>query len=320
MKKLLTILLAAICCVCSVNFCGCISGEKYTFVAPDGAPAIALSKLIYDKDKLSTGRNVDYKIVSSKEIQTYLAAGTAEFILAPVNLASKLYKASSQSDHYVMAAVITHGNFYIISREQITVSDLSNKQIAVPMQGAVPDWTLQMALNKNNVVGATFNYYSDASQIVPMILTGQESIGLIPEPAATALTKKASTQQINLYRLDLQELYDSQTKAYPQAVLMVKKSVLENNAQLRSALENKINDSVSWAKTNIEDAVNCISNVFATTLTAAALSAQVIDACNIYYQSASAAKNSVISYINGIIEIDASKATAVQNDFFYIPQ
>lgn len=319
MKKLLTFLLAVICGVSTILCCGCGSSGKYTFVAPDGAPAIAISKLIYDKDKLSTGKNVDYKIITAKEIQTHLSAGTADFILAPVNLASKLYKASGQTDHYVMAAVITHGNFYIISREQITASELSNKQIAVPMQGAVPDWTLQMALNKNNITGATFNYYSDASQIVPMILTEKENIGLIPEPAATALTKKAASQQISLYRLDLQELYDSQTKAYPQAVLMVKKSVIQNNGQLISALENKITASVAWAKTNTVDAVSAISSIFATTLAAPALSADIIDACNIYWQSASEAKSSVQAYINGIIDIDDKKAAAVQNDFFYIP-
>ena len=47
-----------------------------------------------------------------------------------------------------MVAVITHGNFYIISTEEIIVNDLKGKQIAVPMKGAVPDWTLQMTLKK----------------------------------------------------------------------------------------------------------------------------------------------------------------------------
>lgn len=131
------------------------SGEsqkaEYTFVAPDGAPAIAISKLLYDEDGLSTGKKVNYGVVAAGQIKTSLTNGSADFVLAPVNLASKFYKEHNQTDHYVMVAVITHGNFYIISSEQITINDLSGKQMAVPMKGAVPDWTLQIVLNKYNL-------------------------------------------------------------------------------------------------------------------------------------------------------------------------
>ena len=122
---------------------------------PDGAPAIAVSKLIKDGDDLSTGKNIEYKVVSSQEIQANIASGSADLMLVPVNLASKLYKTHDKNDHYVMVSVITHGNFYIMSTEQITVNDLAGKQIAVPMQGAVPDWTLQMVLKKYNLTYTT---------------------------------------------------------------------------------------------------------------------------------------------------------------------
>ena len=54
-----------------------------------------------------------------------------------------------------MVAVVTHGNFYIISTTPITVNDLNNKQVAVPNQGAVPDWTFKMVLAKNNLTYLT---------------------------------------------------------------------------------------------------------------------------------------------------------------------
>lgn len=320
MKKLFTLLLTLILCVTACCAFGCNEQKAYayTFVAPDGAPAIAVSKLINDKDKLSTKNGVAYNIVSGQEIQTYLASGRADIALVPVNLASNLYNKHDSTNPYVMVAVITHGNFYIMSTEQITVNDLAGKKIAVPMPGAVPDWTLQMALKNNNVQAGEFSYYSDASKIVPMLLQGKETIGLIPEPAATALTKNAQKQNKTIYRLDLQELYDSQEKAYPQAVLMVKKSVIEYNADLIDALENKITQSVVWAKNDAAAAVSAISTLYETTLQAPALSAQVIDACKIYWQSAEQAKASVEKYINAIIEIDQEKATAVTQDFFYI--
>ena len=160
-------------------------------------------------------------------------------------------------------------------------------------------------------------YYATPADIVPLILSGKESVGLIPEPAATALQNNALKQGKTLYRLDLQELYDSNEKAYPQAVLMVKKSVLGAHENLASTLEQKVSNSVLWAKENTAQAVTAIGNHGATTLTAPALSPQVIDACKIYWQDAQSAKQSVKNYIDGIIQIDSAKANAVSDNFFY---
>jgi len=131
------------------------SKSSYKFITPDGAPAVAISKLMYDGDNLSTGKSISYEVVGSQQVRTSLASGEADFILAPVNLASQLYKEHDNADHYVMVAVVTHGNFYIISTEQITFLDLKDKQIAVPMKGAVPDWTFQMVAKKHNLACVT---------------------------------------------------------------------------------------------------------------------------------------------------------------------
>lgn len=160
-------------------------------------------------------------------------------------------------------------------------------------------------------------YYAEASSIPPMILSGSETIGLVPEPAATALQNNAQKQGKTLYRLDLQELYDSDEKAYPQAVLMVKKSILGSHEQIASVIEQKITESVAWAKQNAALAVGAIEAHGATTLKAPALSESVIDGCKIYFEDAQSAKNSVKKYINSIIEIDETKAKAVADDFFY---
>lgn len=160
-------------------------------------------------------------------------------------------------------------------------------------------------------------YYADASEIAPLILAGKESIGLVPEPAATALQNNAQKQGKTLHRLDLQRLYDNNEQAYPQAVLLVKKSVLGTHSGIEQALEQKISQSVDWAKQNVVQAVNAIGERGATTLKAPTLSAEVIDACKIYWQSAINAKQSVKNYINHIIEIDSAKAKTVDDDFFF---
>ena len=169
--------------------------------------------------------------------------------------------------------------------------------------------------NKVNV-----KYYADASKISPLILAGTETIGLIPEPAVSVLESNAQKQGKTLYRMDLQELYDKDAKAYPQAVLMVKKSVIGAHQNLSATLQSKITESVLWAKENINSAVTSISNHGATTLDASKLSATAIDGCKIFWQSPSQAKQSVKDYVNGIIEISSASASAVNDDFFYANQ
>ena len=163
----------------------------------------------------------------------------------------------------------------------------------------------------------TIKYYAEASNIRLPMLSGNETIGLVPEPLATDLQKSAQTEGKTFYRLDLQELYDEQVKGYPQAVLMVKKSVVGSYPVIAQLIENKIADSVNWVKNNTQTAVDAICELYATTLQAKALSQEAIDGCKIYFQSANDAKTSVKEYINKIIEIDDKKASAVSDDFFY---
>lgn len=128
--------------------------DVYTFVMPDGAPALAVAKLMHENSNLGTGKSVAYTVIPSAattQVNAYLASGSADFIIAPVNLASKLYKAADATDHYVMVAVLTHGNFYIMSKEEITLKDLVGKQVAVPNMGAVPDWTFKMVLEQHGI-------------------------------------------------------------------------------------------------------------------------------------------------------------------------
>ncbi len=325
MKRILVLMLSVMLSLVAIFSVGCNdeSKQSYTFMAPDGAPALAIAKLINDEDNLDTGKKVNYSVLSSTQIMPTFSSGGADIMVVPVNVASKFYKANGND--YVMVAVLTHGNFYIMSTTEITTSDLKGKQVAVPNQGAVPDWTFKMVLDKYELLNktgseqVTINYYQEGKNVVQSILAGSETIGLVPEPAATNLEAKyLQVKGSQLYRLDLQELYDSESKSYPQAVLMVKKSVLDKNSNLVSTLQTKITESANWIGQNVSSAVSAVNAKGGTTLDALTLSQKAINGCKIYWESAMGAKVSVKEYINKIIEIDSSKATAVSDDFFYV--
>lgn len=336
MKKFLAIILSIITCFSLCAFVGCVkpqeSGEKqtYTFYAPDGAPALAIAQFIKDGQAFSLNADFDYKVVSSSDIGGVMSKGDGDFIIMPINAASKLYKANA-TDPYKMVSVVTHGNLYVMSSDGTdSLESLKGKVIGVIGQGLVPDLTLRAVLKDKGLISDVIEsetavdgkiavrYFASAQDMLPMLKTGKLSVGLIPEPAATKLTKIAPEKTWT--RLDLQEIYDSETKAYPQAVLMVKTSVLNQNANLAQAIENKFNENVTWVKENVSDAVTAINAKLpkgvTPSLDASALSAPIIDNCKIYWQSASDAKADATAYINKIISVKANSALALSDDFF----
>lgn len=334
MKRFLAIVLTLITCICTLNFtaCGKDEGGKFTFYAPDGAPALAISKLIADKENFGEAYEFEYKVVSAGNIGAAMTKDKGDFIVMPVNAASKLYASSSlESDSYKMLSVITHGNLYIMSKGEKTLDELKGKVVGVIGQGNVPDLTFKSVLKKANIEyyetsdasdavidgKVALKYFGDASELMPMLKQGKLTIGLLPEPAATKLTKMAAGYSVGM---DLQELYDSKTKLYPQAVLMVKSSVLEKNPQLAKKIEKAFNDIKHWLYENYEQAIEAVNGALVegvvASLSADNFDTDVIDRCNIKWQSAKDAKQEVIDYINAIRDIEEISANPVNDDFF----
>ncbi len=332
MKKLLSVILSALLVLSSFTMLGCNAKPegKYTFYAPDGAPALAIAKFINDQDNLGLDKPVEYNVVTATEIGGKMANGIADIMIMPVNAASKFYKKGNNSaDPYKMAAVITHGNLYIMSKVEIAnLNQLKGKKIGVIEQ--VPELTFRSVLNDMGLLSSVVleNVAADkiafkrlaGSEMVPLLKNGELEYGLLPEPAATNLE---SITSFNWHRLALHELYDNNEKAYPQAVLMVRQSVLQNNPSLINTLASKINENVTWAKENVATAVQTINDKLPQadqTLSANKITDTVIDNCKIYWQGVALAKTQVKDYITKISGISIDEYVpvvgAIDDDFF----
>lgn len=335
MKKLLTLILTCILAISSL-FCafGCVKQQNekdsLTFYAPDGAPALAIAKFINDGENFGVNADVDYKVVSSSEIGPVMMQGKGDFMVIPVNAASKLYKANA-SDPYVMTAVITHGNLYLMSSDGTNnLQDLKGKVVGVIGQGLVPDLTLKAILKDNNLLNdvtvsdtategkIALRYFEKAPDMIPLLKQGVLSVGLLPEPACTNLIKVANNREWE--RVDIQELYDNEIKAYPQAVLMVKKSVYDKYKTQIDGMKDLFNQNVVWVKENTELAVNAVNSKLPQgvepSLVSANITLEVVENCKIYYQDASSSKQAVKDYINKIIAVSEQSAKPVTDEFF----
>ena len=341
MKKFLALILSLITCFAfvacnpsqsseSIGESESIVKDNLTFYAPDGAPALAIAKFVKDGENFGMNADITYNVVDSSKIGPSMAKGDGDFMVIPVNAASKLYKSNSK-DPYVMTAVVTHGNLYIASTEDVTLEGLKGKVIGVIGQGLVPDLTLRAILKDKGLLDSvvegnnategkiTIKYFAQASDMLPLLKQGKLSIGLLPEPALTKLTTKLASEK-NWKVLDVQELYDAENKSYPQAVLMVKKSVYTKYKAQIDAMSTYFADNLTWIKANTEEAVNAITSALpkgvTPSLDASAINATVIDNCKIYYQVSADAKEQVKEYINKLIAVNPDAAKAVADDFF----
>lgn len=336
MKRFLTLLLAMLLTLSCISMVACNKDDEtdgpksLSFYAPDGAPALAVAKFIKDKENFGIDADFTYNVVSASDIGSVMQKGEGDFIVMPVNAASKLYKANAD-DPYVLAGVVTHGNLYIASTEELTLDGLKGKVVGVIGQGLVPDLTFRAVLKDNEldsdvVVGdaptdgkITIRYFAAASDMLPLLKQGKLTIGLLPEPALNNLKTKVAAEK-EWKTLDLQALYDSDKKAYPQAVLMVKKSVYEPYAENVEGMADKFSDNVEWVKDNTADAVAAVNEALpegaTPSLNAAAINATVVDNCKIFWQSADDAKTSVKDYIDKIIAVNAQSAKTIMDDFF----
>lgn len=123
-------------------------------VAPDGAPALGLAKMLAG-EKNFDGVNIDYEIVNSSLIQTYVGGNSpkADICVLPVNLAVKLL---GSGEKYSLLGTLTHGNLFLLSKtgktiENSNISDLSGKRVGVVNLAAVPGLTFKLILKKNNI-------------------------------------------------------------------------------------------------------------------------------------------------------------------------
>ena len=331
MKKLIPILVLVL--LLSTIFVACQQKEpdpqSYTMVAPDGAPALAISELM--AKNMQFDNTFTYSVANANEIKKYVVGNLsdhADFALLPVNLASKLL---GSGDEYKMVAVVTHGNLYFLSKTdtQITLDNanqlLKGKSIAVVNLSAVPGLTTKALLNKVGI-----SYTEDASQKttdnvylkgingtdIAVSLTGENAVDYVvaPEPAVSTITgkvpaiKKAGA---------LHDIYGR----YPQAVLVVKSEIVEKNIQLVKAVVTAMQGATTYIKQNTQSAVDAVANHLpqgaTPSFTATNTTSDVVDGCGIDVKILDQALlQQLKSYIADIIAVDPSSATVFAETFF----
>ena len=313
-------------------FSGACKKEKsdITVYMPDGAPAIALAGAMHADDQ---DDGVCYKVVKADTIASVVSyendGDNADICVMPVSTASQLL---GNGEKYALAATLTHGNLYLISKTgetQYTADNLSTlvgKTVGVLQINAVPGLTLKATLKKHGVAYAemknTDEIKTDAVNLKAIAdITAEDGTldaYLVAEPAASVQVKK------NGYTLvgDLQTLYGGE-KGYPQAVAVVKKSLMETDSERVRTVLKQIENSCAWAQTasgeQIVAAVNAhmADSSQTTSLKAPLLYAEVVGRCGIRFESAKDGKDDITAFLSGLKAVNENAVGTALDTFFW---
>ncbi|MBQ8428063.1 MAG: hypothetical protein IJX18_02280 [Clostridia bacterium] len=322
-NKFLAILLstAFIGSVCA--FSSCNDGGQVRVYAPDGAPALALSKLL-SEDRAEDG--IEYTITSSDNIKPFVTGKTADVCILPVNLASILLGDGST---YQMVGLATHGNLYLLSAEnkQYTrdnLDELKGKKIGVVNLANVPGLTLRATLSDLQVAyslseqtaDSVYLYGATPAEAKP---TGNADLYLLPEPK---VSEKLNEFENELFLAgDLQTLYGGES-GYPQAAVVAKKEFVQNNP----AAFTKIIEGLSQGESYLSSAsINEICDAVAVhreeglsaNFTKETLTREGIARSNVRFEKSSLCHEKVDAFLQKLAQIDGTKAQSVGENFYY---
>lgn len=335
MKKLSMILSALLCGTCLFGAAACGGEEKaYTVYAPDGAPALSLVSTIAEAD----GDPFEYHVVSAGTITAQVTGDNpaADFCVLPVNAAGKLL---GTGETYRMLGTVTNGNMYFLTvgeNPELTAENLSSallgKTVGVVQLANVPGLTLQSVLKANNIaytlLGNDTQAAADkvnlkaiqdaATEVTP---AGGCDYYLCPEPAAsTKIAKTAQTPKPFRLAGDLQRLYGGEN-GYPQAVLVVKKSILEEDSRAVKKLVSYFEKSAEFLQTASPETVLSLladkrTEGLTPSFTADNLTPTVIANCSVRFTKSETCKERVNAFLLKLKEINPQFAEPADDAFF----
>ena len=208
-----------------------------TMISPDGLPSIAISKLITYNNKIE---NITLECSIQKTTDLLLSElmkGEADLAIVPSNLALQVYK---KDLGYKVSATIGWGSLYLVSTEDISnISELEGCEVYNTGKGLTPDIVFKNILLSNNVneEKIEFSYVGAASEIAPLLISGQAKYAVVPEPVLSTVMAKNSNIKIVLNLNDEWAKINNVEKGYPQSTLLIKEEFY-----------NKIKDTNAYDK------------------------------------------------------------------------
>lgn len=258
--------------------------EKVTvnIAALKGPTALGMLQIMENNETGTAANNYQFTLAgAADEIVAKIASGELDIAAVPTNVGATLYK-KTEGD-VQLAALNTLGVLYILENGESvqSVADLAGKSIVATGQGSTPEYALNLILEKNGLTDSvTVEYKSEHSEVPPMLLSGEASIAMLPQPFVTSVLTQNETIRV---ALDVTEEWNKAVNGESDLTMgcvVVRREFAENNPKALNAFLDEYQASVEAVNADPAAAAQ-ISEKF--DIIKAAVAEKAIPECNIVF-------------------------------------
>lgn len=261
MKKSIKIISSLVLSIFTLfAFVGCnqkedanIVKKEISFIAPSGVPTTAISKMIKENIQVDNKYNISYSIENTSDtLATAVMKGEPDIAIVPSNLAAQAY---NKGLGYKLVGTTGLGALYLISTEgDIALNELSGKEVYNIGSGLTPDIVFKAILKESGINDVTLSYVGGPTELAPAILGGKAKYAVVPEPTLTTILNKNPNIKVIGSLNDLwKEKFNSES-GFPQASLIVKESLINEDEDFVNKLIDEVSNSINWVNNNNKEA------------------------------------------------------------------
>ena len=330
LKKVMAVGLTVVMLCGTALFGGCknpVPKGDISVYMPDGAPALALAKLLQEDTETD---GVSYRVVKSDLIAAQVTnkdeTKNADLCVMPLTAAAKLL---GSGERYTMLGAVTQGNLYLISENGgvlTEVSELRGKTVGVLQIDNVPGLVFKSILNKYNLEWSVTETENENAVRLEGILSASDVVKggrfdyyVLAEPAVSVQVKKNGFSIL----ADLQTLYGGEN-GYPQAVLVAKKTLVAEKTDWVRAFVQKVTESgARLTEMTGEEIVQAVKSHLAdegagTSLNAGTLSAEALSRCGIRYSPSKECAVRANALLQDFIKIQPAVTVLPKSEFYWM--
>ena len=328
MKKILFTLVAlSLVAVLALGAVACQESDwakdsELVVMAPDGAPAMAIAKLMKE-DSAILAHPVDYRLIAATAVASSMTNGDADIIIAPTNAGMNL---SIVTKGYQLVAVTSWGNLALVTTDETLLTLKESESAAAFMaqfaersitsigSNQVPDKTLKHLLGLVEVENCTVAAASEAPVIQTGLRQGDIDIALLGEPAVTATAKNVEGVRVLGFLSDVwSELVG---KDFPQAGVFAKRELIANEPEAVEAFLTSLKESIAYLNASKQNAVELGTYMEQTGLSSlkGAIVGLSYQGMHQAFVSAKDAKDAVVAFIT---VLGVQYEEAAHADIFY---
>ncbi|WP_291653539.1 MqnA/MqnD/SBP family protein [Clostridium sp.] len=291
--------------------------KEISIVVPNGVPSTAISKLIKENIQINDNYNINYSIENTSDtLATSVMKGEPDIAIVPSNLAAQAY---NKGLGYKLVGTTGYGALYLVSTEEkIDFNDIKGKEVYNIGNGLTPDIVFKALLKESGILNyVTLSYVGGATELAPAILSGKAKYAVVPEPALTTILSKNPNINIIASLNDLWKEKFNSKNGFPQASIIVKEEIINNDKDFLNELIDKVNNSIQWVNENNKEAADY--SVENGSQVEASIIEKSIKNSNISFSKARDSKEDYLEYFK-VLENENAKSIGEKipnEDFFY---